>query len=86
MNKIKVNYWIDVCLAITFLLVFITGIFKWPGLITKFGISYSDLPMRTFTFIHDWSGLIMGLLVLIHLILHWNWIVSVTKSMIRGKK
>lgn len=86
MNKLKLNYWIDIGLAITFLSAFITGIVKWPGLIRLFGITHRSLPMVQITFIHDWTGLIMGILVFIHLALHWNWIVCVTKRIFQGDK
>ncbi len=77
MNKGKQLYWVDVGLAISFILCFITGIFKWPTLY-KYFFSW---PMKQISIIHDWSGLIMGLLVLIHLIQHWKWIVVMTKKM-----
>ena len=86
MNKAKLNYFIDIGLTITFILAFITGIIKWPALLPKLGISYADAPMRTFTLIHDWSGLIMGLLVLVHIALHWRWIVTMTKKIFRRNK
>jgi hypothetical protein len=81
MNNLKLNYWIDVGLAISFFSCFITGLIKWPGLIRIIGTSnYKILYFGNISRLHDWSGLIMGLLVLIHLTLHWNWIVSVTRS------
>ncbi len=86
MNRAKLNYWIDVGLAISFFTCFITGLIKWPGLIKLIGTSaYKILHIENISLLHDWSGLIMGLLVLIHLALHWKWIVSVTKN-IFGKK
>ncbi|MFH1684764.1 MAG: hypothetical protein ABH983_00505, partial [Candidatus Micrarchaeota archaeon] len=63
---------------------FVTGLLKWPGLTKLFGTSIYQLVPNIST-LHDWSGLIMGLLVLVHLILHWNWIVSVTKSILKNK-
>ena len=84
MKKAFVNYCIDVGLAITFLITFITGIFKWPILVQKFGWNLSTY--RVFTFLHDWVGLLMGLLVLVHIALHWRWIVVMTKKICKGKK
>ena len=81
MNKAKLNYFVDLLLAIAFLLVSVTGILKFPG---WFG--HLHLPWRILSKIHDWSGILMALLVLIHLILHWKWIVSMTKMIFRGKK
>ena len=81
MNKAKLNYFIDLLLAVAFILVAITGILKFPG---WFG--YLQLPWRTLSKIHDWSGITMAVLVLVHLVLHWNWIVSMTKSFFRKRK
>ena len=86
MNRTMLNYWIDVGLVFSFFICFITGLIKWPDLIKIIGVSaYKALHVRNISMLHDWSGLIMGLLVLIHLALHWRWIVCVTKS-IFGKK
>lgn len=46
----------------------VTGIIKWPGLIPALGISFRDLPMALITDIHDWSGIIMMLTTIIHLV------------------
>ena len=86
MNRTKLNYWIDIGLAISFLISLITGLIKWPGLIKLIGTSaYKILYVKNISLLHDWSGLIMGMLVLTHLVLHWKWIVSFTKSTF-GKK
>ena len=82
MKKGYLNYFIDLGLLVSFILVFLTGILKLP----KLGINYSNLNMVLFTKIHDLICLIMGLLVLIHLILHWNWIKSMTKSIFTWRK
>ncbi len=81
MNRTKLNYWIDVGLAISFFTCFYTGLVKWPGLIKIIGVpAYKALSFSNISRVHDLSGLIMGLLVIIHLALHWKWIVVVTKS------
>jgi len=86
MNKLLLNYWIDVGLAISFFACFITGLIKWPGIVKIIGTSaYQVLHVRNISTLHDFSGLIMGLLVLVHLVLHWKWIVAVTKSIFKRK-
>jgi hypothetical protein len=80
MKKAKLNYWIDVSIAITFVLSAISGlVFLLPvgfesGIL---GISYS-----LWNQLHTWSsvGMIAG--VLAHLVLHWKWITSMTKKML----
>jgi len=83
MDKTILNYWVDVGLAISFFVCFITGLIKWPGLIKIIGTSaYKILHVSNISMLHDLSGLIMGLLVLVHLALHWNWIVAVSKRVL----
>jgi len=84
-NQSVVNYYIDIGLAITFLITAVTGVFKMPFFF-KYGlINYSKYPMLTINFLHDWVGMLMTALVLVHLVLHWRWIVTMTKK-IFGKK
>lgn len=86
MDKTKINYWVDVGMGIAFIFAFITGIFKFPVLTRSFIGVFRLIPSRTMNIIHDWSGLLMGLLVLAHLILHWNWIVCMTKKKLKCEK
>ncbi|MBU1975077.1 MAG: DUF4405 domain-containing protein [Nanoarchaeota archaeon] len=87
MNRLKVNYWVDIGLGISFLVSFVTGLVKWPGLIKVIGPSlFGKLYFSKISWLHDWSGLIMGLLVLVHLALHWKWIVGTTKRLLGRKK
>ena len=81
MNNLKLNYWVDVGLAISFFICFVTGLIKWPGFIKIVGVSaYKILYVGNISMLHDLSGLIMGALVLLHLALHWSWIVVMTKK------
>lgn len=84
-GKGRLNYFIDCGLIITFLLAFITGVIKIPELTWLFRDVFLIVPMSTLSKIHDISGMVMGLLVLAHLVLHWRWIVAMTKSTF-GKK
>ncbi|MBN2459447.1 DUF4405 domain-containing protein [Candidatus Woesearchaeota archaeon] len=85
-NKARINYWVDVGLVITFIASMITGLIKWPGLFRLTGIRHRDLPMLEISLVHDWSGLLMVILVLVHLILHFNWMVTMTKCLFKKKK
>ncbi|MFH0798249.1 MAG: DUF4405 domain-containing protein [Candidatus Woesearchaeota archaeon] len=86
MDRIKLLYWNDVLMGISFILSGVTGVIKFPGLLMKLGISFQSIPIRTISDVHDWSGLAMVLMVFVHLALHWNWIVCTTKNMFRRKK
>ncbi len=82
-KKLLQRYWIDVGLAISFLLSFITGIIKLPMLIGKFG--FSKLTLIVLMRVHALSGIIMGILVFVHLLQHWSWITSMTKNIFKKK-
>jgi len=82
MEKGKWIYLIDVGLLLSFLGVTVTGLIKFRSLHYLLGmdINYDALPTVLLRTIHDWSGFAMAVLVLMHLILHWGWIVETTKS------
>ena len=85
MKRTTLNYLIDLGLFISFLCVAITGILKMPGLVQNLGLSYRDIPFNAITPLHDASGVVMTLLVLLHLVLHWHWIVGMTKNFFKKK-
>ena len=80
MDRRFLNYAIDIGLLVTFLLVFTTGLIKFPALTMSFNFVYQVIPHLTLNAIHDWSGLLMGILVLAHLAIHWRWLVEMTKN------
>ncbi|MCA9959415.1 MAG: DUF4405 domain-containing protein, partial [Anaerolineales bacterium] len=78
MNKTQLNYWIDVVIAAAFIGSASSGlVFLLPlsGSSTVFGVTYA-----TWDTVHTWSSLAMIAGVLAHLVLHWKWIVHMTKK------
>lgn len=77
MNKTKVNYWVDLVIALAFIMSAISGIvFLFPlNGTTALGITY-----LTWNQIHTWGSLLMVAGVFAHLVLHWKWIVAMTKK------
>jgi len=45
-----------------------TGLVKWPGLIPTLGLTYRQVPLALITDLHDWSGLMMMVLAIAHVI------------------
>ena len=86
MEKTTIKYIVDVLMGISFILIAFTGIIKFPGFVRYLGMRHADLPMGQFTLIHDYAGIVMVILVLIHLILNWKWISAMTKKMFVVKK
>ena len=78
-----VDYIVNVVLTISFLLVFVTGLIKFMVLYRIFGSQNMLLPHYLMSAIHDWSGVMMGILVFIHLALHVRWMIAMTKRFFR---
>jgi hypothetical protein len=80
-KKQKLNYFIDLGMLLSFLLVFITGILKFPSLrlITQY---FSNVSVQIFI-LHDWAGIVLTMLTISHGVLHWKWIVRMTKRIFR---
>lgn len=83
MTRSRLNYWVDIGLFITAVSTFITGIIKFPGFLRLIGYSPRHLPMDLIMFIHDWGGLAVGVLSLVHVILHWKWMVKMTQNLFK---
>ena len=82
LTKLHLNYIIDIIILVVGSIVAVTGILKLPALRSV----YRTLPTKTLTQMHDISGVIIVVLVIIHLILHWKWIVCMTKSFFKKNK
>ena len=88
MNILKINYFVDMVALVSFLVTAITGlvimIFLPPsegrGGVHNYLFGYGR---HDWGAIHDLAGVVIIIAVLIHLVLHWNWIVSMTKSMFK---
>ncbi len=79
MNRTDINYIVDVTMAVFFLLSFTTGLIKFPAILVYVLQVYGTLPMYKITWVHDYSGLAFGTLGVIHLLLHWDWLVAMTR-------
>jgi hypothetical protein len=81
MNKSKMNYWVDVVTGLAFLLSATSGIvFLLPVSQTfVLGISYA-----LWNQVHTWGSLLMIGGVFTHLVMHWKWMVAMTKSYVRS--
>lgn len=83
MANIRIHYLLAVLLSLAFLGVFITGLIKFPGLLPYFNISYADIPITLISDVHHFSGLILGVLIIIHFIIQLNWIIAKTKDVFK---
>ena len=85
-NKAKLNYWIDFLAFISFLIVGFSGIVKYyflPMGKGSFDSAFWGISKHAWTVWHDISGIIFVGLIIIHIVLHWAWIVSMTKRIFK---
>lgn len=88
MNKAKLNYLTDVLMGIFFVISAVTGIplYLIPGGIFRGGqMTFLGIEKQVWGSIHTYASFALVAVVAIHLILHWKWIVSMTKSFFNKK-
>ncbi|MEI7451623.1 MAG: molybdopterin-dependent oxidoreductase [Candidatus Falkowbacteria bacterium] len=77
MTKIKFNKilksWLIALLSLFFLLNLVTGIIKFPELQHFFIFVYNYISASTLTKLHDFGGLILVGLIIIHLVVNYRW-------------
>jgi hypothetical protein len=82
MRHTRVKYLVDLGMLVAFLLCFATGIVKCPGFLPAVGLTPHTVPLFQLSVLHDRSGLALGTLVLVHLLLNRRWMVAVTKDIL----
>lgn len=87
MNRMKLNYSIDIILTVLFLIIAITGfvmLFAIPSGVPRGRYQeYLGITKATWTLIHNRSAIMMTVFTGIHLVLHKHWIYCATKSIFK---
>ena len=78
-------YIVDVLLFIFSIIVVISGVIKFPGLLPLLNIDPFSLPQAEITFLHDWIGIVLTILTLVHIILNWKWIKAMSKKLLNRR-
>ena len=96
--KLKVKLGIDLAMITVFLFNVFTGLAMFFGLVTGGGRQYrgaegfnvaslTDLSARAwYRVIHDWSGIVIVALIVIHLILNWKTLMCYLKNTLKSAK
>ena len=82
MEKTKTKFGVDTLMFLDFLVLAISGFVLWFG-IPRNGSSFTQKLIFSrweWLKIHDWTSIILVILILVHLLLNWTWI----KCMILG--
>ncbi len=80
-NKRNLYYIIDLGLVVSFTLIFLTGLLK---LLDVYG--YASYPFEflvNLSIVHNWNGLILGIIASLHAVLHLKWFVQKLKQIYR---
>jgi len=87
MDRSTLNYFIDLLMLIDFIILFSTGLIKFPGVLLYLGVTQVIGMSTSFiSNLHDWAGITLGCLIIIHILLHLGWFWAKTKRLIgRGK-
>ena len=90
MNKPKLNYVIDFAAFISFIATALSGLaikFFMPSGVKQGGLQeFLGIQKGAWSEIHDWSGILLIVFAIIHLILHWDWIVCMTRNIFQSDK
>jgi hypothetical protein len=90
-----VLYWVAVAAFLALLAQMVSGFVLWIALPRGDGFRFrgsgSRIAHESFGFdrstwvdIHDWAAVALIVILLLHLVLNWRWVVSVTKRVILG--
>jgi uncharacterized membrane protein len=90
MEKTKINYFIDVLIGILFLITAITGLiifFFLPSGVSRGSYqTFLGIAKYKWSSLHDYAGIGMIIFTFVHMLLHINWFVCMTKNMFQKKK
>ncbi len=91
MNKTRLNYALDWVIALAFALSAITGLLLWlagsggfqGGRNAGFRTVVLGVSRWTWSDLHIWVSLVLVAGGVVHFLLHWDWVVCVTKRLLR---
>ena len=97
MKKAKTYFGLAVTIGFLAILEAVTGFVLWLGFPQGGGggrglgggqgaeqLAFWDVSRHTWIDIHDWVAVALTVLVVLHVVLHWKWIVRMAKSLARG--
>lgn len=85
MKRNVLLYIVDIFLFIFSLIVVVSGVIKFPGLLTLLNFDPFSLPQSEITFLHDWIGIALTVLTMVHILLNWKWIMAMSKKLLNRR-
>jgi hypothetical protein len=96
MRKVNVYWTLAMSMALLGLAEAVSGFVLWLGFPAGGGggrgwgggglgnLTFWELSRHTWTDIHDWVAVALVVIVTIHVIMHWKWIVRIARSLSGG--
>jgi cytochrome b subunit of formate dehydrogenase len=92
-NRARINYYVDIIIAISFVVVAVSGMILFfagsggyqGGRNPRYAREVLGVSRLLWKDLHDWGGIVMLGGVFVHLILHWKWIVCMTRNVFRKR-
>lgn len=82
-NRGRFNLWINIFVAIGFSVTAISGLYF---LFSPGSRNTPDplfiFPRQTWDALHTWGAVVLILAAVIHFVIHWNWVVKVTRNLL----
>jgi len=84
-KKKVVNYIINISMLVSIILLFFTGLIKYPPIQALLGIEVASIPYTAISTVHDLSGISMLVLGFFHVLMHIKGMLKTTKSIFKRK-
>lgn len=92
-SKAKMNYWVDVVIAVAFIVSIVSGLILYlgpsggyqGGRNPAYGQTVLLLSHHQWSELHTWSSIAMAAGAFLHLVLHWSWLVCMTKNLFKKR-
>jgi hypothetical protein len=93
-NKARINYWVNIAIALGFLVSVVSGVallfmpsggFQ-GGRNAVYARDVLSMSRYLWKDIHTWSSMVAAAGAFLHVVLHWNWIVCMTKNMFTSSR
>ena len=92
-NKARINYYVDMIIGISFVLVALSGVILFfagsggyqGGRNPRYAQEVLGVSRLLWKDLHNWGGIVMTGGVFLHLVLHWKWMVCMTRNLFKGR-
>ncbi len=85
-ERLTYNIVLDVTIAVSFLLCSVSGIYFLFNAESGPNATAFLFTKTTWDLVHTWSGVIMTIGAMLHIVLHWSWITNISSKMFGSRR